>query len=374
MRVLMLCDWLPPDFGAVGQYMLADAHELSIRGNEVTVVGFTSGQARVDATLAGSGTLVVRRLRRAAYDRQAWLQRALWTLRANLALLWGARDELWRCEELRFTGSPPYLLHFAMPVCVVLRKRTHYRITDFHPECLVAALERSPWWLRLLEMVTRFWRRQVDTIEILGEDQRARIADSGVDPARVVLRRDPSPVVFAPDTRAADIPAQLRGRRVVLYSGNWGVAHDHATFVAGLARFEALHPGVAGLWLNATGGRADTVEADARARGLVLARTAPVPLSQLASVLLAADVHLITLDDRFVGYVLPSKIYACIGSGRPILFVGSARSDVHLLCELQMPRSKYRRVDVGDIAGVARGLHELLQPEATGTREEDAVA
>ena len=47
--------------------------------------------------------------------------------------------------------------------------------------------------------------------------------------------------------------------------------------------------------------------------------------------LLAADVHLITLRDPFVGYVLPSKVHACIESGKRILFIGSPSSDVHLL-------------------------------------------
>ncbi len=39
---------------------------------------------------------------------------------------------------------------------------------------------------------------------------------------------------------------------------------------------------------------------------------APVPLEQLPPLLIAADVHLITLRDAFVGYVLPSKVHACI--------------------------------------------------------------
>lgn len=358
-RILMLCDWLPPDFGAVGQYALADARALAGTGAEVLLVGFTSGPGRVEAALAGAGSLVVRRVHRPAYDRSDFVRRALWTLGANLALLWAVRDRLRHCDELRFTGSPPYLLHFVMPLAMLLGLRTRYRITDFHPECLIATLGRTQFLLGLLQRLTVFWRRRVDTLEVLGDDQRERLAECGVDTARVLLRRDPSPVAFGPDDRPAAVPPSLAGAPVVLYSGNWGVAHDADTFVDGYARAAAA--GLrAGLWLNATGARAEIVETACRARGLPVARTQPVPLAELPGVLLAADLHLITLRDAFVGYVLPSKVYACIASGRPILFVGSARSDVHRLCESALGTARYRRVDVGDAEGVAVALRELL--------------
>src|SRR5207244_11079633 len=81
-------------------------------------------------------------------------------------------------------------------------------------------------------------------------------------------------------------------------------------------------------WLNATGAKADRVESELRSRGVPIYRSSLVPLEDLARLLLAADVHLITLRDPFVGYVLPSKVYACIESGKRILFVGSGNSDI----------------------------------------------
>jgi hypothetical protein len=37
----------------------------------------------------------------------------------------------------------------------------------------------------------------------------------------------------------------------------------------------------------------------------------------LGRLLVTPHAHLITLKDSFVGYVLPSKVHACIASGRP---------------------------------------------------------
>ena len=69
------------------------------------------------------------------------------------------------------------------------------------------------------------------------------------------------------------------------------------------------------------------------------------------------DAHLITLRDGFVGYVLPSKVYGCVASRKPVLFVGSADSDVDLIC--RQAGGPYDRADVGDPAAVARVLDQF---------------
>lgn len=361
MRILILCDWLPPDFGAVGQYALAYARDLACAGHDVTLLGLSTQRSSESVEELRPGRLVVRRVARPAYNKNSQLRRAVWTVTSNLALLWRARRDVRRAEELQFTGSPPYLIHFVMPMARLLRVRTRYRITDFHPECMMAEYQRVPTWLALIHKITVFWRRRVDTIEIIGEDQRARLLALGIAPERIELRRDASPVRFTPGLPAAKVPESLRGRRLLLYSGNWGVAHDADTLVQGLLQFEAQRPHAVGLWLNATGSRADSVQRQLRDR-VACARTQPVPLEQLASVLMAADIHVICLRHEFVGYVLPSKVYACIESRRPILFIGSEHSDVHLLCTAAAREGAlaYRRVAVGDVPGVSAAIGELL--------------
>jgi hypothetical protein len=84
-----------------------------------------------------------------------------------------------------------------------------------------------------------------------------------------------------------------------------------------------------------------------------------VPLEQLASLLVTPDAHLITLRDAFVGYVLPSKVYGCIDSGKPIIYVGSRESDVHLLCTAKSTSGWYEQINVGDSAGVFQALERL---------------
>ncbi|MEO8002496.1 MAG: hypothetical protein ABI644_11525 [Arenimonas sp.] len=359
-KILILCDWLPPDFGAVGQYAVGFAKALAEQGHQVSLFGFSSTASSTTKESFGSGNVLTRRIHRSQYDRGNFIKRAFWTFGANIALLFAARREFLAADEIRFTGSPPYLIHFVMPLAFLFRKKTRYRITDFHPECLMATYEKVPLWMKFLHRITLFWRRRVSVIEVLGEDQKRHIMAAGIAADRVELLRDPSPISFDGNHIATEVPELLRHRKIILYSGNWGVAHDHMTFVEGFEDFCRKNPDLAGVWLNATGGRADLVEAELKARGLPFVRTRPVPLDQLPAVLLAADVHLITLVDNFVGYVLPSKVYACIASNKPVLFIGSRDSDVHLLSEQDRDKDGYQQVSVGDSGQVCTALERLL--------------
>jgi glycosyl transferase family 4 len=361
-RLVYLCDWLPPDFGAVGQYSLRFARERAAAGEEVVLAGLSSAGDSVEEETLGAGRLRVVRLGAAAYERGNFRRRAWWTARTDLRLVRRLWAELRRADEILFTGSPPFLVHLLVPANALLGKRLTYRITDFHPECLIAELGRAPWPLRAFQRLTVALRRRVDRFEVLGEDQRRRLLALGIRPERIVLKRDPSPVEVPPGTAPLPRPAELAGRPLLLYSGNFGVAHDDRTFVEGYRLHHERGAGRArrmGLWLNATGAKADAVEAALRGAGLPVHRSRPLPIAELPRLLATPDAHLITLRDEFVGYVLPSKVHGAIASGRPVLFVGSAESDVHLLCAERLPRERYLRVDVGDAPGVARALDEL---------------
>jgi hypothetical protein len=358
-RLVYLCDWLPPDFGAVGQYSLLFARERAARGEDVVLAGLSSVADSVEEERPGSGRLRIVRRRATVYDRADFRSRALWTARTDLGLVWRLRRELRAADEILFTGSPPFLIQLLVPLNLLLGKRLTYRITDFHPECLMAEMGRVPAPLRLFHRWTVALRRRVDRFEVLGEDQRRRLLDLGIDPGRIVLKRDPSPVEIPPDTQPLERPAELSRYAILLYSGNFGVAHDHETFVEGYRRHHREGSGRVALWLNATGSKADRVEEILRREGLPVHRGRPVPLELLPRLLVTPDAHLITLRDGFVGYVLPSKVYGCVQSGLPLLYIGSAGSDVHLLGSQGLPSGSYLRMDVGDSAGVTRALEEI---------------
>ena len=337
------------------------AREWANDGWAVTLVGITSDQSSRDAAeLVGEGTLAVVRVHRRKYKKEKFFFRVVWTVVSNLLLLRAAFGALRRADAVLFTGSPPLMLHFIAPLNIILKKHLIYRITDFYPECLIAERGRRGLVLDLLFRLTQFWRRRIDVFEVLGVDQARRLTDMGIAEERICLKRNPSPVVFTPDVIPLPLPKELcTGSGVILYSGNWGVAHDETTFIEAYTQYRReLKQGLM-FWLNATGVKADRVERALRSSGLPIYRSHLVPLEVLPRLLLSADVHLITLRDPFVGYVLPSKVHACIESGKRILFVGSDSSDVHLLASRALPSDRYYRVNVGDVSGLINAMHTM---------------
>jgi hypothetical protein len=356
-RVVIIADWLPPDFGAVGQYMQMRAQGLAEQGHDVTLVGLSTGTGSKTHQERAKGSLTEIRLSARPVPRGSLLGRMLWTIATNMRLILAAFRSLRAADGILFTGSPPFLIHLLAPLKPLWRGRLIYRITDFHPECLIAARDRPSRALSLLLAVTNFWRRRVDGFEVLGEDQRRRLNMTGVLAERITLVRDGSPVTFVPGGPVEPLPTDLAGKCVLLYSGNYGVAHEVETVVRG---YEAHHKQGSGrvyLWLCATGGGAEEVARRLGAAGLPFHLSSPVSLERLPALLRAPAAHLVTLRDPFVGYVMPSKIYACLQSAKPVIFVGSAESDVDLLARSGL--GGYWRVSCGDFNGFAAALEAL---------------
>jgi hypothetical protein len=356
-----IADWLPPDFGAVGQYALNSSQRMAATGREIYLVGLTRGPTSKEIVSfkdGANGVLTIQRLQAKPYEKTRFFRRLLWTLSTNIRLFWAVfRHPKSHGAEILFTGAPPFMLYFAIALKYLRGAHLTYRITDFYPEAIIAHLGRRSPPLALLERLTWFLRMRVDLIEVLGEDQQALLLRGGIPQKRIVIKRDTAPVPITGREPPAPKPLGLRDRKVLLYSGNYGVAHEVETVAQGFARYHQLGAGQFGLWLNATGRNADILERRLLDLGIPVARTTPVALNDLPALLAAADAHLITLRAEFSGIVFPSKVYGCILSGRPIIFVGPKSSDVHLLCT--QAQQRYIHVTPGDVVGFAQALQQL---------------
>ena len=111
VKLVYICDWLPPDFGAVGQYSLEFAREYARNnGWEVVLLGLSSaGNSRIEEQ-QHPGRLTIIAVGAKQYDRSRWWRRLGWTLQTDLKLIAAGLRELWNCDEIIFTESPPFLL------------------------------------------------------------------------------------------------------------------------------------------------------------------------------------------------------------------------------------------------------------------------
>ena len=83
-----LVDWLPPDFGAVGQYGLIFAREMASAGRCVKLIGLSRRRSTTVSEALGAGNLEVTRLRAQAVDKSTHGGRLAWTVKTNLRLIW----------------------------------------------------------------------------------------------------------------------------------------------------------------------------------------------------------------------------------------------------------------------------------------------
>ena len=139
-------------------------------------------------------------------------------------------------------------------------RSTALRITDFYPEVIVAHRGRPSLALSALAWVTWWLRRRVDVFEVLGEDQRGILQRGGIAPERIALKRDLPPVAITGREAPGEKPRALEGRLVLLYSGNFGVAHEVEAVIAGYRHHHTEGSGRVALWLNASGANADFLE------------------------------------------------------------------------------------------------------------------
>ncbi|MDQ0463133.1 glycosyltransferase involved in cell wall biosynthesis [Caulobacter ginsengisoli] len=360
MNTIIVCDWLPPAFGAVGQYMSQRAHRLAAEGGQVTLIGLGE-EPSVTQVPMQTGSLTEVRIKAVGLQKGSFLlTRATWALRKNVKLAWAANKAISRSPrgkgtEIVVTGSPPFLSYVMIVLNLLLWRRTLiYRITDFYPETVFAA-----GFMRKFQFVGglfHFLRRFATRIEALGEDQKRRLLETGVKPQAIQVVRDASPIEDWGDAPPAERPFPA-DKVLLLYSGNLGLAHDIETLVRAYDRHVRHGSDRIRLWVNGTGARLGPLQEACAERNLPLHVSAPVPIEDLPAVLRAADAHLVLLRAPFWGYVLPSKIYACVALDQPILYVGPVQSDVHLLAS-QRPRP-YRQVDPGDVVACVNALEDI---------------
>ncbi len=110
---------------------------------------------------------------------------------------------------------------------------------------------------------------------------------------------------------------------VILYSGNFGVAHSYNDILA-LARSLRNDPVV--FVFGARGNRVDELKAATTPDDSNIVFLPFVKESRLENRLTASHIHLASLKEEITGCVVPSKFFGSLAAGRPVLFAGSSQA------------------------------------------------
>jgi colanic acid biosynthesis glycosyl transferase WcaI len=343
-----------PDVASTGQHLTDLAEYLSAAGVPVEVVTgrahYAGGMLDAPATEVRAGVRI-RRYRTAGLGRRSRGGRIF-----DYAMFYG--QVAWTswigdaADGTVYLTTPPLLGVIGWIGKAARGRRYGIWSMDLHPDAEVAAGMLRPGSVvsRVLNWLNDRGYRHADFIVDLGPYMQKRILSKGVGPERVATvpvwgaapQESPAVAATGESLRAR---LGLESATVVMYSGNAGVVHEFGPILEAmrLMRDERdVHFVFAG-----GGPRRAEIEAYARSHALRnFTYIDYVAREELAGMLAAADVHLISLRSAFAGISVPGKLYGIMAAARPALFVGPAA------CETA---DTIRSADCGEIVDPAIG-------------------
>jgi colanic acid biosynthesis glycosyl transferase WcaI len=170
---------------------------------------------------------------------------------------------------------------------------------------------------RLVGFLADFARRDANGIIALGLCMKERLVARGIPAERILVAENwANGEAIRPMSRPGD-PSEL----VLLYSGNFGLAHDVETLTSAMLNLRES-PEFRFLFVGG-GGRRSALEAFCKANSIDHAEFRDyVPRDQLSAGLAAGDIGIVTQHNVCCGTVVPSKLYGILAAGRPVLFIG----------------------------------------------------
>jgi len=369
LRILILNQPFHPDLVATAQIAKELADALVGRGHSVTAIASRSIYGEAGAALPKRETvdgIEIIRVSANRFGKSSTFGRLVDF--ASYYALAAARGLFsTRFDVVIALTTPPYIGLAAGMMRTFRGARFIYWVMDVYPDVMVAhgMVRDGSVTHRLLRRLHRSILKRADATVALGRCMRDRLLAHGAPEDRVHIIRpwSPAPDQTPPlrDSNPYRVEWNVGERVLVMYSGNFGLAHDVDTF---LAAAERLRDDDRVRFAFVGGGkRKPIVETFVREKGLDNCVVAPYqPLDRLHELLAAADVHLVSMEPEMSGLVVPSKFFGIAGAGRPAVFIGPASSEV-ARCVDEWDCG--RVVEPGDVDGLIAVLTGLAErPEA----------
>lgn len=249
-------------------------------------------------------------------------------LTAAWALLWLAR----RGDIIVAKTDPPLLSVMVAPIAKLRGARLVNWLQDVFPEVAIA-LGMGGKGSGLLAGLRDLSLQAASANVAIGDLMAERICGRGVADDRVAVIPNwadgdaISPV--AREDNALRRAWGLEGKFVVAYAGNLGRAHDMATIVDAIAATEREGGGWIEWVFIGAGAQYGALCGQIEARGAKSVHFHPYqPRERLAEALCVGDVHLVSLQPKLEGLIVPSKLYGVLAAGRPAIFIGARDGEV----------------------------------------------
>jgi glycosyltransferase involved in cell wall biosynthesis len=361
VRILILNQYFRPD-QAASAHRLTDLAEDLAREHEVTaLVGRPSyNQVTDGAAPAGpSPAITIRYVPStsfARYRRGPRVLNYLSYLAGALCLALTAR----RPDVIIAATDPPLISVVAAIVSRIRRVPFVHLLWDVQPDVAIAAGLIGPGPVpRLLARLNRAAIRRAAVVVPPTQAMARTAVALGVRPDRVHTVshwEDLDIVRLRPKRNAFSIAHGLADRFVVMYSGNHGLTQELDRYLALADRLRDLEDVL--LVFVGDGASKRLLRERVEERRLSNVKLMPYASREaLADSLASADVCLAPLGAGLTRFMLPSKLYTILASGRPFVAALDASSDLRGLAERHRCGFFVEPGDVDAVADKVRWLH-----------------
>ena len=377
MHILLLNEYYPPDTSATAKMAAQVAEALAQRHRVTVVAGRPSydPDARYPYALLRRDTrnrVTVECVGSTAFPRHQMPRRVANYL-SYLALA-VPRALALRPDIILAMTDPPIAGIAGAFIARLAGRPFVYNIRDLYPDMAVGGdIVRAGKWAARWENLHRWALKQAARVIVLGDDMRERILAKGVAAERVVVVRDGTTPTTAPMAASATTPAAATTAAaasmperddpvvqeirhgfpfVVLHAGNLGFYGAWDTLLAAAKILSNENTGFVFI-----GDGANRAALESASRDLQNVKFAPFrPVAQLPHVMMAGDVHVVTVKRGLEGVVVPSKLYSILAAGRPIIVVAPAECDA---ARIVVESGCGVAADPDDPAAVAAAIREL---------------
>jgi colanic acid biosynthesis glycosyl transferase WcaI len=325
-----------PDESATSLLLTDLAEDLQAGGHEVHV--FTSRQLynQPQAQLPEQDiwqTIRIHRLRTSCFGRRHFWGRLLDIFTFHLALRYAAKMTA-KPDAWFVMTDPPLILNTVLKLRQQRGGRVIHHVDDVYPDLALAlgSLPRPGLVSGLLERRVKAGLKNCDQVLALGECMARVLQGKGVGDDRLAITppwadgRRLYPLDHKKNRFRQEI-GLANDQSVVMYSGNMGLGHRFETILEA-ARSLAPNDKVRFVFIG-DGAKKPQIDAFRQAHHLKNIMMLPYqPRERLRETLAAGDIHLISLDTRVQGLIVPSKLAGILAVGRPTVFLGEEQNSV----------------------------------------------
>jgi putative colanic acid biosynthesis glycosyltransferase WcaI len=367
VRIAIVNLFYPPSLAPSAHLAASLADHRAAQGDDVTVVtgrgGYLGGAERGGRSSPAAGAPTVIRSWTPALGKATDVRR----LGDYVAFLVGAVVRLLVLPEQDVVialTTPPYVLVAAVAHRIL---HPHTKVVlwshDVYPDAAEAygTIRPGGFVSRMLRAVARRLMRRVDHVVAVDEAMLHRVltgyAHDGRPAGSVIPNWEPAdrfPGDRRPTPWTGYGEAAFVDRFVVLHTGNFGVGHRADDI--GDAAATLADDGVMFLFVGG-GARVPELTAEVERRNLRNVRFhGYVPRAETGGVLSGARCALISLDNRSLGIMSPSKMNSSLAMGLPIIYVGPPGTGVD---EAILRYGCGFSLRQGDVAGIVEAVRRL---------------